>query len=63
MILIVFYNVLRLNTSVVGETQNDGITGVNEFLLLKGNANAIEKGSQRLFFLRATSSLPVFVIL
>ena len=54
---------MRLNTSVVGETHNDGVTGDNEFLILKGNANAKEKGSQRLFSLRVTSLLAAFVVL
>ena len=40
---IVFYKVLRLNTSVVGETHNDVVTSFKGFLLLKGYANAIEK--------------------
>ena len=47
----------------LARTHNDGATGVNEFLILKGNANAKEKGSQRLFSLRVTSLLAAFVVL
>ena len=33
---------MRLNTSVVGGTHNDGVTGVNEFLLLKIKATPVK---------------------
>ena len=34
---------ILLNTSIVGETHNDGVTGGKGFLFLSDNANKVEK--------------------